>query len=272
MPKNELPVIATVKEAYALFFGEFIALLRAAWAPVILMLVLSAFASQLIAATNSSGHILGALLLVLASLVSILAVVRWHRFVILGETERDRPIFAIRREERASILAYVVVSLLFVATFLPLLATIAASSMDRSSAGDSSFSITAIAFVVIGIAVSIAIFFFAIRLSLILPHAAVTGHVGLRAIYSATRGNIWRMLCIYLLTMLPLMMLAIVPEFLARAGADMEGPAPVTAISAWLNAAVTILFQLMSAIGLSLVYIRLVDLPGATRQAQSLTS
>ncbi|WP_342641664.1 hypothetical protein [Rhodoligotrophos ferricapiens] len=273
---HKLPVWFTVRESYGLFFSEFPALMRAAWAPVILAIVLMAMGNQLASRPAPSPALIGALLIFAGGLANALAFVRWHRFVILGETGQDRPILTLGRAEWRYIVSWLVLALIISAVaatvgIVALCLALAAFSIWPQGSDDAGGSMVRLVGVLAVAGGLIVIALVYVRLVLIMPNAAIRGELGIRAMANATRANSWRILVIMLLTLLPALLVSAIPAIL-MADWSAATPQPITPLEAWASAVLGVLLQPLAVIAESIVYIRLVDLPRAQQAGQSFST
>ena len=262
----KLPVMAVTKEVYGFVFREFINLLRVAWAPVIFVIVLTAFSHQ--QGTGPTESAVGALLIIAASLINILAFVRWIRFVVLGEDETSRSIFAVGRYEGQVLLAYLIVFGLFFAVvmFFGLIALGLHLASTQSSGQPTSASLGSLA--ILALLALFCVFYVSIRMSLAFPSSAVSGQMQLKQTIAATKGNVTRLFSVMILTAFPL--IAILAFVIFLLSGDAEVQTAMSPLQAWIASAFGMVIQIFGAVALGISYIKLVDLPAARHQ--SLTS
>jgi hypothetical protein len=172
----KIDIVPAIENAFGGVFRNWSTLVGLAWLPFVIVIV-----SQLIAFGISGGGFVGALLGGLLYLFGALVfgtvfVVRWHRFVLLGEAESDELFTASWRHfffaaAKLTLMVAVGWVVLFYLALIP----------PRV--------VTAPLFGIVG---GIALIVLAVRMSLILPAAAVDRPMTFRESWDRIAGNTWR--------------------------------------------------------------------------------
>jgi hypothetical protein len=181
----QIDVVDQVGRAYRAVIGQLQLVAEMALLPYLIVL-----GTELIAMLMPGG-IFGGILAGLVHAIGFLIfgsvfMVRWHRFVLLGERVGDGLIppgwwdFVLAELKLGAILVVGWVVLVFVAALPPHILTM-----------------------LVGSAGGIALTLFALRVSLIFPAAAVAQPVGLRTAWDWVEGNFWRFFACALLTYIP---------------------------------------------------------------------
>lgn len=229
-PLRSLPVFVTVGQAVGMLFANLGGFLRAAFLPATLSLFIGLLfwylipesIQQLAHQTRQSGHTLSAAdwrMAGLAYAVSLsglvpytLFAVSWHRLLLLGPTSGKPAILPAWRRRHWLFLGYtVLLCVLSLLALAPLaLIVIGANKFSAVAQGqiqDQGTPWLAIGLLtagIIGYIVGLASF---MRFPLVLPARAVDERFGLRHAWRLGRGQGWRLLITFMLTMLVMTLL-----------------------------------------------------------------
>ena len=207
---KKLPVLATVRRAYAAVFGNFGMAVRIAWLWSLLVVALQLLSTWVLPAwmTNPAdimhldlntlifvsfaGFLNG--LLILPALASI--AVNWHRALLLGERPGAWAFMRLDGRVWAYVgIAAIIATVRFVASVPQVML-----SLERGTGGELAIYRALAAIVFVGLLVIVP------RLSLGLPGTAIGApSAGLGSGYASGRGNTWRLAWGGLLCMLPVL-------------------------------------------------------------------
>jgi hypothetical protein len=214
---RKLPVFATAGRAYGFLLREFATILRLAWFPTLVVVIVQYFATRALYAAMRSmieaGNIAGASALATVSpwqIVSVVALllgtaivaVALHRVILFGD----------RRPGRFIHLAVGKVELLF--ALLPIAFYLATAGIFLSGALVASLSAAPTFVALLGVSAVVAFFFLAIRLLLIFPVTVVERRYDFSQTWALTRGNFWRILGLWIVVFVPILIVLAVVQFL----------------------------------------------------------
>ena len=202
--RKKLPVFATVGEAFSGAWTHFGDLIRIAWLPVLLYIAISAIyqiyflpmamvepenmEEVMRQMENMSAHGALPIILVIASLLLYpMIAVAWHRFVLLGE----RPNGAVLRFGRRELTFVGAILAIYLLPLVPV-RLVAMLGMVVWQPLGAALLIVGYIFVIL----------WWMRMSLLLPSAAVDRGLALRDVWEMTRGNFWRIFAVIFLASL----------------------------------------------------------------------
>lgn len=196
-PTRKLPVLKTVTASYlALLYNVGLAA-RLLVLPLVLYFVTGLFvlSEASLSDIGQAALIFG---FIVYGLVSIPMVTAWHRLVIMGHGHPDARLrFSLQRTEWHHLVCGIkLIAVLILAATLPAVAI--AELLEGL--------LMAVAFAILFLVVMLA----AIRLSLVLPAAAVGQPMALMESWRLTAGNTWRLVLIHFIIPLPLTLLFLI--------------------------------------------------------------
>lgn len=201
--------------------------------------------------------------LVLATLASAVAAVRWHRFVLMGEGGS----ILFRTEDLRYIWTFIKVTLLYILMAVLLfglvfgIAAIAGVAGRGGNPPGAGFLGAVLAIgMFVGYLLIIGVF---MRMMLALPDAAIGLSGKVRAVLAATRGNTWRMTGYAVLIGLLYGIVALVLILVLSILGGVLGAGPVVlAVSGVVGIAAYFYFLMLSITMLSVAYREIIGLPG----------
>lgn len=241
--RAKLNVFGTISEAYGGSWRHLGEMVRLIWFPGLLYLIFS-IASTVV---NTESQLFLALALEVASffLWPVIAVA-WHRFILLGDASSRAVHFSFGRPEALFLLVSVVLFLLLAPGII--IAMSAAMLPESSAAPLLSF---------FGLLLLLVAIYLFVRLTLLLPAAAIGAPLDPRLVLERTRGNFWRLIAVVLAVVLPLLMIAILFGGLLQGG-------PLLQVLAVIGLAViSIFFAVVNVAALSVAYRELVGTAGS---------
>lgn len=237
---RKLPVFQSFKEVYSGVFAHFFELLRVAWLPLAISLLISALASwwllqYLQAVPVLTASEMGGLsqedakAVQAAQMVAFLKMMPWvsaslflqfivmsavavgfHRFVLLGERHRGwgGTGFGFGRNELVYIWSMIKIG--FVGLIAVLVLTIALGMIvggalfvgGTMDAGASGLTPALIGTILGYVVIAVVLLFVMSRLSIVLPHVALGNPSRIRFIWNTTKGNSWRLAAFFALVAL----------------------------------------------------------------------
>ncbi|MEQ8267777.1 MAG: hypothetical protein RH982_11310 [Parvibaculum sp.] len=246
MTKLKLDILATVREAYGGAWTHMGEMLRLIWLPGLLYLATSVVSMYVDPAEN----LLTSLLLNVVALFlwPIIAVI-WHRFILIGDAPSGRfHLHFGRREARFLMVSIFLFLLLLPGLLLAMAGTTVAAEQPQSTTG------SLLGF--IGMLLILVSVYFFVRLSLLLPAAAVDDPIDARLALERTRGNFWRMIVVFTLVVLPIALCVVLLASL------MQAMPALALLGAAAFALVSIFFAIVNVAVLSVVYRELLGPPG----------
>lgn len=231
----KIPVWGLVEESYRFVLSHPREFARIGWAPLLVLfaanILFGAYAPRadsvdlLVEAARISGN------LAVQTAVAATVLVGWHRFVLLGDKARPGgPAVALGRRELRYLLAWIVLSVLFLVLFVAAwafvlalfffamaavkLALLLAGAGDAVSLGETG-QFVALEFAAIPAAM-LAAAYVAIRLSLILPAMAVDRDRAMGQAWGLSSGCGWRLVLASFVTLVPAEALSIAIALGAR--------------------------------------------------------
>lgn len=236
---EKVPIWDLVDESYRFVLSHPRELMRVGWAPLIILfatnVMLGAYAppAETISLVTEGIRVTGNI--VIQTVVAAMVLVGWHRFVLLGEkASPSGPVVAVGRRELRYLLAWVVLSVLFLVLFvaawafvlalvffamavmkLALLLTGSGNAIVLGETGQ----FVALELAAIPAAMLIAAYV-AIRLSLILPAMAVDRDRAMRQAWSLSSGCGWRLVLASFFTLVPAEIISIGIALGARVAYD----------------------------------------------------
>ena len=246
MTKLKLDILGTVREAYGGAWTHMGEMLRLIWLPGLLYLA-TAVVSMFV---DPAENLLTSLLLnVVALFLWPIIAVTWHRFVLIGDAPSGSfHLHFGRREARFLMVSFFLFLLLLPGLLLAMAGTAVAQEQPQSTAG------SLLGFIGM-LLILVAVYFF-VRLSLLLPAAAVDDPVDARLVLERTRGNFWRMVAVFALIVLPIALCVILLASL------MQAMPALAILGAAAFAVISIFFAIVNVAVLSVVYRELVGPPG----------
>jgi len=241
--RTKLNVFGTISEAYGGSWRHLGEMVRLIWFPGLLYLIFS-IASAFV---NTESQFFLALALEAASLFlwPVIAVA-WHRFILLGDVSAGAVHFSFGRPEALFLLVSV---LLFLLLAPGIMLTMSTAMLQESSAAPL-LSFFGLLLLLVG-------FYLFVRLTLLLPAAAIGAPLDPRLVLERTRGNFWRLVAVFLAPMLPLLICAILLGILLQGG-------PLLQVLAVIGLAlVSIFFAVVNVAALSIAYRELVGTAGS---------
>ncbi len=285
---RKLPVIRSVSEVFSGVTRHYFELLGVAAFPILATLIVIMLSGFLLWDTDLARWYMtlasqptggepplppsdpGAWVLVFVSVVLIgllfaACAVRWHRFVLLGERPGagGAPLAIWRGEDGRYVITILKLSLVMALTMIPVGAGSAiAGYLSNGGEGTGFGALGAILF--LGIFLLLMLLF--VRISIALPDAALGGRGSVRATFSRTEGNSWRLLGYNFLVQLVLMVISLVYSLLlmlviAALFSDRTGTG-ATLISILLNIPIYLYSSMVGVTMLSVAYREIVGLPG----------
>ncbi len=220
----KLDVVATVSEAYKGAWSHLGDMVKLVWAPVILylggmMAVISLIQSRMLQVPPDptpeqvqafSAELVETLIgwpLVVIFLLTLfvwpIIAVAWHRFILLGETGASTFNFRFGQREARFLLLTIFISLLSLPSWI----------VNSLSMSVEQGTVVATLLGLVSAALYLAGIFYTIRLTLLLPAAAVDEPLNVGKILSITKGNFWRLLAAQVLTGAIFVMIFLVASF-----------------------------------------------------------
>lgn len=236
--RTKLDILNTVSEAYGGSWRHLGEMVRLIWFPGLLYLIFS-IASAFV---NTESQFFLALALEAASffLWPVIAVV-WHRFILLGDVSSSAVHFSFGRREALFLLVSVILFFLLAPGIM--IAMSAALLPESSAAPLLSF---------FGLLLLLVAIYLFVRLTLLLPAAAIDAPLDPRLVLERTRGNFWRLMAVFLAVALPLVVFAILFGGLLQGG-------PLLQVLAVIGLAlISIFFAVVNVAALSIAYRELV--------------
>lgn len=246
MTKLKLDILGTVREAYGGAWTHMGEMLRLIWLPGLLYLATSVVSMYVDPAEN----LLTSLLLnVVALFLWPIIAVTWHRFILIGDAPSGSfHLHFGRREARFLMVSIFLFLLLLPGLLLAIAGTTVAAEQSQSTTG------SLLGF--IGMLLILVSVYFFVRLSLLLPAAAVDDPVDARLVLERTRGNFWRMIVVFALVVLPIALCVVLLANL------MQAMPALAILGAVAFAVISIFFAIVNVAVLSVVYRELVGPPG----------
>jgi len=246
MTALKLDVLRAVREAYSGAWTHMGEMLRLIWLPGLLYLATSIISIYV----DPEENLFAALLLnVVALLLWPIIAVTWHRFILIGDAPSGS--FHLnfgRREARFLMVSIFLFLLLLPGMLLAIAGTALAQEQTQSTIG------SLLGF--IGMLLILVSLYFFVRLSLLLPAAAVDDPIDARLVLERTRGNFWRLVAVFALVVLPIAVCVILLG-------SLMGSVPALAIvGAAAFAVISVFFAIVNVAVLSVVYRELVGPPG----------
>ncbi|PKQ06026.1 MAG: hypothetical protein CVT72_07805 [Alphaproteobacteria bacterium HGW-Alphaproteobacteria-11] len=246
MTKLKLDILGMVREAYGGAWTHMGEMLRLIWLPGLLYLATAVISMFVDPAEN----LLTSLLLnIVALFLWPIIAVTWHRFVLIGDAPSGSfHLHFGRREARFLMVSFFLFLLLLPGLLLAMAGATIAQEQPQSTTG------SLLGF--IGMLLILVSVYFFVRLSLLLPAAAVDDPVDARLVLERTRGNFWRMVAVFALIVLPIALCVILLASL------MQAMPALAILGAAAFALVSIFFAIVNVAVLSVVYRELVGPPG----------
>lgn len=212
VPTRKLPVWATVREAYAIWFANLGLWLKLSIVPVVILIVLKAIAPSVLPdANNIDSGSLGvsdAFFVVFAVIIYLSEIplaTAWHRFILTHEDRASHRYLIGGREWRYFLKALLITIIVLLVSFV--LGIVVGVVMIPFMMGGAATLNVPLIILVTGLAM---IGFYALlgyflgHLFLMLPGAAVGRRISTRDTRAAVRGNEWRLVGIYIVALLPI--------------------------------------------------------------------
>jgi len=246
MTPLKLDIIRTVREAYGGAWAHIGEMLRLIWLPGLLYMGTSIVATYI---DPREQLLLSLLLNVVALFLWPIIAVTWHRFILIGDAPAGRfHLHFGRREARFLMISIFLFLLLLPGMLMAIAGTALAEEQPQSTTG------SLLGFV--GMMLILVALYFFVRLSLLLPAAAVDDRIDAGLVLERTRGNFWRMVAVFALVVLPIVVCLILLGALAQS---------IPALSILVAAAfalISIFFAVVNVAVLSVVYRELIGPPG----------
>lgn len=240
--RAKLNVFGTISEAYGGSWRHLGEMMRLIWFPGLLYLIFS-IASAFV---NTESQLFLALALEVASfLLWPIIAVAWHRFILLGDVSSSAVHFSFGRPEALFLLVSVVLFLLLAPGVM--IAMSAAMLPESTAAPLLSF---------FGLLLLLVAIYLFVRLTLLLPAAAIGSPLDPRLVLERTRGNFWRLMAVFLAVALPLVMSAIL------FGGLLQGSPLLQVLAVIGLALISIFFAVVNVAALSIAYRELVGTAG----------
>jgi hypothetical protein len=198
---NKLPVFATVGTAYAFVYSRFPTILRLEFFPLLVVALVGFVAFVLGAAGPQSPGIYQALQIILQVVVATIVAVAMHRLILFNDRRPGTVVFF--NFGRAELLFVVVWVIFFLILIVAGVLVIALAAMFSQTGPTPSPFLAVVAFVVF-----LAGIFLLLRFILIFPIIVAEGSLHFRESWRLTRGNLWRLLGIAILGLLPIAVVA----------------------------------------------------------------
>jgi hypothetical protein len=246
MTALKLDILATVREAYGGAWTHMGEMLRLIWLPGLLYLATSVISIYV----DPEENLFASLLLnVVALFLWPIIAVTWHRFILIGDAPAGSFHLHFGRREARFLMISIFLFLLLLPGLLLAIAGVAVAEEQPQSTTGSLLSF-------IGMLLILVSLYFFVRLSLLLPAAAVDDPIDAPLILERTRGNFWRMAAVFALVVLPIALCVVL-----LAGLIQNIPALAILVAAAF-ALISIFFAIVNVAVLSVVYRELIGPPG----------
>lgn len=260
-PRPVLPIWATVREAYTIWYADLGTWLKLLMLPtgivVCSILLLSGKNIGLSAGVRETLSIFGVYLLLVPMITS------WHRLILVKESS-FRDLDAIGYREMRYIGVALAISVAGAIYFFVVVGTIFELGKSHSLGGSEPGAMNISYFFDATMALAVLIYFYSLAaLSLYFPAAAIGRKLSFREVLAKTAGNRWRLIVAYTLVMTPLALIGFVFQSIPQMLVKLMDVGSVLLVANLIDYLVTVI-QLPPLIAVaSIAYRELVQKPEA---------